>query len=86
MDRRINFISIYLMSKRLFSFLLIILFIIVVSSFDSIQIPQIQKHNEMLVPLNSTTALLCELVFNQGQPNEEARWMYEGKEIARVNG
>uniref|UniRef100_A0A1I8BHH4 Ig-like domain-containing protein n=1 Tax=Meloidogyne hapla TaxID=6305 RepID=A0A1I8BHH4_MELHA len=75
------------MSKRIFLllFLLLILFI-VVNSFDSIQIPQIQRHSEMLVPLNSTTALLCELVFNQGRPNEEARWIHEGKEVARVNG
>uniref|UniRef100_A0A914KN90 Ig-like domain-containing protein n=1 Tax=Meloidogyne incognita TaxID=6306 RepID=A0A914KN90_MELIC len=75
------------MSKKIFLllFLLLILFI-VVNSFDSFQIPQIQRHSEMLVPLNSTTALLCELVFNQGRPNEEARWIFEGKEVARVNG
>ena len=48
----------------------------------------VARRNEMLVPLNSTTALICEPVFNQGRPEEEeeARWMRDGREVARVSG
>ncbi|KAL3077339.1 hypothetical protein niasHS_013328 [Heterodera schachtii] len=47
------------------------------------------RHNEMLVPINSTSALICEPVFNhqkQSEDEEEAKWMKDGREVGRVNG
>uniref|UniRef100_A0A914HVA4 Ig-like domain-containing protein n=1 Tax=Globodera rostochiensis TaxID=31243 RepID=A0A914HVA4_GLORO len=59
-----------------------------IATFSSTDRP---RHNEMLVPINSTSALICEPVFNQqghfqnaGQ-GEKAKWIKDGREVARVN-
>uniref|UniRef100_A0A915ESI9 Ig-like domain-containing protein n=1 Tax=Ditylenchus dipsaci TaxID=166011 RepID=A0A915ESI9_9BILA len=45
-----------------------------------------QLLNEMLVPLKSTTALICEPVFNNQMSHKSAFWYKNGKKIAEVTG
>ncbi|KAI1727346.1 immunoglobulin domain-containing protein [Ditylenchus destructor] len=43
--------------------------------------------NEMLVPINSTTALICEPIFNAKEGERSiATWMKNGQSIAKVSG
>ncbi|KAI1727885.1 immunoglobulin domain-containing protein [Ditylenchus destructor] len=43
--------------------------------------------NEMLVPINSTTALICEPIFNaKGGEHSRATWIKNGQNIAKVTG
>lgn len=42
--------------------------------------------NDMLVPQGSTTALICEPIFNENLADKSAFWYKDGNKIAVVNG